>query len=74
MIGRHPGRLWKGDPLKIVVDPKKCRASGECVKICPQEAITIVDGIAVVDHEKCDLDGICIPACPLGAIDFSEND
>jgi NAD-dependent dihydropyrimidine dehydrogenase PreA subunit len=60
--------------LRIVVDQEKCRASGECVKICPQGALTIVDGTAVVDHEKCDLDGICIPACPWGAIGFSEED
>lgn len=60
--------------MKIVVDREKCRASGECVKVCPQGAITISEGTAVVDHGKCDLDGICIPACPYGAIDFSEDD
>ncbi|MEJ2699136.1 MAG: 4Fe-4S binding protein, partial [Desulfuromonadales bacterium] len=47
--------------VKIVVDPKKCKASGECVRVCPQDAITIVDGVAVIDHDRCDLDGICIP-------------
>jgi len=60
--------------MKIVVDAKKCRASGECVKACPEKAIAIVGGIARVDYEKCDLDGICIAACPHDAIRLDEED
>ena len=59
--------------MKIVVDREKCRGSGECVKACPEDAISIVDGVAAIDESKCDLDGICIPACPHGAIGFSEG-
>ncbi|WP_321530453.1 4Fe-4S binding protein [uncultured Desulfuromonas sp.] len=58
--------------MKIVVDPQKCIASGECVSLCPQNAISIQDGVAVVDDNLCDYDGICIPACPQGAISFTE--
>lgn len=58
--------------MKLLVDKNKCCASGECIKVCPQDAIRIVDGIAVIDFDKCDLDGICIPACPHQAIDFIE--
>ncbi|PLX81951.1 MAG: ferredoxin [Desulfuromonas sp.] len=58
--------------MKITVDKSRCRASGNCLKVCPQGAIRIEDGIAVIDEEKCDLDGICIPACPHQAIEFSE--
>ncbi|MBN2105944.1 MAG: 4Fe-4S binding protein [Deltaproteobacteria bacterium] len=54
--------------MKIIVDPKKCRGSLECIKICPQQAIKLVNGKAVIDQTKCDGDGICIPACPNGAI------
>ena len=60
--------------MKILIDRDKCRGSGECVKICPQEAISLVDSIAVVDDAKCDFDGMCIPACPHGAIGFSEEE
>lgn len=60
--------------MKIVVDGKKCRASGECIKACPEKAISLVDGVAWIDPAKCDLDGICIPACPHGAIHFVEED
>lgn len=60
--------------MKLSVDPKKCRASGECVKACPEGAIAIVDGVAVIDFDRCDFDGICIAACPHQAIDFVEGD
>jgi len=60
--------------MKILVDRDKCRGSGECVKVCPRDAIFVVDGVAAVDESKCDFDGICIPACPHGAIGFSEEE
>ncbi len=59
--------------MKIIIDHERCVGSGECVKVCPEKAITIADGGAVIDPEKCDLDGICIPACPQGAILFKED-
>ncbi len=59
--------------MKIVVDRGKCRGSGECVKICPRDAISIIETVAIIDESKCDFDGICIPACPHGAISFSEE-
>jgi Fe-S-cluster-containing hydrogenase component 2 len=59
--------------MKIIIDPAKCKGSGECIKVCPEKAITKVNGIAILDESKCDLDGICIPACPHEAISFSEE-
>ncbi len=56
--------------MRIVIDKERCCASGECIKICPKKAITIVDGVAVIDDAKCDLDGICIPVCPNEAIGY----
>ena len=59
--------------MKLVVDPERCQASGECVKTCPMDAISIIDGVATIDAAKCDLDGICIPACPHAAISYKED-
>jgi len=59
--------------MLIRIDRDKCRGSGECVKICPRDAISLLDGVATVDESKCDFDGICIPACPRGAISFWEE-
>jgi Fe-S-cluster-containing hydrogenase component 2 len=58
---------------RIEVNPAKCRASGECVKICPRDAIAIKDGKAVIDQAKCDQDGLCIPACPNDAIEVRDE-
>ncbi len=59
--------------MKIVVDREKCQASGACVTACPEDAISIVDGVATIDESKCDLDGICIAACPNQAIGYNEQ-
>jgi NAD-dependent dihydropyrimidine dehydrogenase PreA subunit len=59
--------------MKILVDEDKCRGSGECVSVCPRDAIYLLDNVATIDASKCDFDGICIPACPYGAISFSEE-
>ena len=59
--------------MKITVDPEKCLGSGECVNACPQNAISIFDGLAAIDEMLCDLDGICIPVCPNEAIKYTEK-
>ena len=56
------------DALKPRVVAEKCTGCGKCVEVCPIEAITVVEGIAVIDLEICDGDGMCVPACPEGAI------
>lgn len=60
--------------MRIVVDHDKCQGSGECVRICPYNAIEIVDGKAQVNDYLCDLDGLCIPACPHGAIHYADEE
>jgi len=60
--------------FSIVIDENLCCGSGECIKICPEKAITLVNGKAVLDDSKCDLDGICIPACPNSAIGYDDGE
>ena len=50
------------------VDALKCNGNGECVEVCPLDAITIQDAVAVVDQETCGDCGACIDACPVEAI------
>ena len=57
---------------RTAIDTEKCRSSGECVQVCPQDAISIKDGRAILDHDVCDLAGLCIPACPHAAISLEE--
>lgn len=60
--------------IRIIIDKSKCCGSGECVKVCPEKAISLVDGVAVLDESLCDHDGICIPACPYSAISYEESE
>lgn len=45
-----------------------CLGYGDCAAVCPQNAISPVDGVAVVDKEKCIGCGMCVKACPKGMI------
>ncbi|MEA4816599.1 MAG: RnfABCDGE type electron transport complex subunit B [Lachnospiraceae bacterium] len=47
-----------------------CLGLGSCVKACPFNAISIVDGIAVVDQETCVACGNCVSACPKHLIEL----
>jgi len=49
------------------IDEETCNGCGNCVDICPVNAITIQDGLAVVDKEWCVGCGLCRTKCPLEA-------
>ena len=51
-----------------VVDKEKCNACRECEEICPPEAISIEDEVAVIDERFCEECGECVDACPERAI------
>jgi len=54
--------------MAAVVDAEKCKASGECIDVCPTEAITLENNVAVVDEDVCSDCGVCADACPEDAI------
>jgi heterodisulfide reductase subunit A len=58
------------EPNKAYVIPELCTGCRECVEICPEDAITIVDEKAVIDDLACTGCGMCIPICPENAIDM----
>lgn len=43
---------------------KYCDGCGSCLTLCPNEALSIVEGKAQVDEARCILCGYCAPACP----------
>jgi heterodisulfide reductase subunit A len=60
-------------PEKAFVITELCNGCGECVKICPVNAITMQDGKAKIDPFQCTGCGACIPTCPQEAIDFKNS-
>lgn len=45
-----------------------CLGLGNCVRVCDDDAIKIVDEIAVIDYDKCIGCGKCVVACPRNII------
>jgi len=58
--------------MKITGGPKKCEYGciglGTCVASCPDNAISLVDDVAVVDHERCSGCHACLASCPKGIL------
>lgn len=52
----------------VQIDTSKCIGCGRCVKVCPQEALSMVDGKSHVDISKCIGCFECITVCPAKAI------
>ena len=53
----------------FLASPEGCNGCGECAKVCPETAITMVDGKPDVNEIMCSGCGACVPACPTGALD-----
>ncbi len=59
---QHAGR-----PL---LESENCIGCGRCTQVCPQAAMTIVDGRAQFNPEHCVGCGDCMRSCEAGAIEF----
>jgi len=55
--------------LHPIVDPSRCIGSGACSKVCPEQAIGVVNGKMVLKNAAaCIGHGACLAACPVEAI------
>lgn len=50
------------------VNENKCIGCGNCVKVCPEEAITMENKKSIIDKNKCIGCGECMTVCPTRAI------
>ncbi len=54
--------------MAVTVDVEKCTGCGTCVDVCPVEAITVENDVAVVDEAECVECGACADECPNDAL------
>jgi pyruvate formate lyase activating enzyme len=60
--------------ITIWYDKSLCIACSECVKACPNNALTLLndaDSQIKIDRQLCCLSGECVSVCPTGAIQFN---
>jgi hypothetical protein len=55
---------------KPKIAKKKCTACGTCITWCPQDAITLVDEVAVIDARLCIGCGECLAMCRFDAVKY----
>jgi NAD-dependent dihydropyrimidine dehydrogenase PreA subunit len=52
----------------LTIELDRCDGCGACVEVCPEGAISLVNGVARVDSGSCTECEACVQACPTGAI------
>jgi len=67
------GKLVQHSNCAPVVEPEGCTGCGECVLVCPADAIDM-GAVAVIDEAACVGCGHCIAACPEEAIKVRWNE
>lgn len=65
------GKLIQHSTAKPSIDRKTCTACEDCIKWCPQEAISLMDGKAEIDKSKCIGCGECLAVCRFDAIKYN---
>lgn len=62
----HNPESWKSD-TELGFRRSRCVVCGQCVEVCPRDAISLVENLPVTDVEKCVICGRCVDVCPAGA-------
>jgi electron transfer flavoprotein alpha subunit len=61
----------KPNPRIAVITRENCIGCEQCLAVCPEDAIAMVDGVAVVDPNRCTGCEKCVTVCPATAIAMS---
>lgn len=68
----YSGKLAQHD-IKLSILEKRCIACGQCSKVCPQKAISLLDGHYQIDKAKCIGCGECLTVCQTKAVTMDWN-
>ena len=56
---------------RVVIDESKCNGCGNCVKVCTNSVLQLINGkVHVVNEKRCDNNGYCIQFCQENAMSF----
>jgi electron transfer flavoprotein alpha subunit len=59
---------------KLIIDEKTCTGCGACLEVCPYDALSLENDLAVV-NEKCTFCGACVEdVCPVDAITLEKEE
>jgi ferredoxin len=50
------------------VDKELCSGCGNCVEVCPSQAITLKNKKAYIEDDYCEECGFCVAECPVDAL------
>ncbi len=56
------------ESTQLLINADDCTGCGECMEVCPYNAIEIIEGDAVIDPSLCHFCYRCVEECPEGAI------
>ena len=59
---------------RSTIDPDLCTGCGECMEICPMDAIKDEGGVSIVEEKRCIGCGLCVNRCPVEAISMVERE
>ena len=62
------GKLAQHCDVAPIFVAEKCTGCGECVSICPVDALTLIDDKSSLERNKCIGCASCIAACPTSAL------
>jgi len=58
----------------ILVNYEDCRGCGNCLDVCPFDAIHLQNDKATIDQDLCGECFVCVEACPQGAIIVADKE
>ncbi len=65
------GKMAQHSTAKPKVKGKKCTRCGQCVRWCPETAITMEENAALIDQKKCIGCGECLAVCRFDAVGYN---